>query len=107
MEVPMRNSLAVICGMFLAFAGAAAFAGDPQSQAAAPAPAAASSSSGAAASKPADPCKPPADGTVAPRKGACFSNMGSSYNAQELNATGASNPGEALRLADPSVSYHP
>ena len=96
----MPNKRAVLQGAALCLAAGAAFAGGPQAQA----PASSSSSSGAAQS--ASPCKPAADTRVAPRKGACTSNMGSSFDGQQLNATGASNPGDALRLSDPSVSYH-
>ena len=49
-------------------------------------------------------CAPAAGTSPAPGKGACFSNLGSSYSAEQLNATGASNPGQALHLLDPSVT---
>jgi hypothetical protein len=101
MEVAMPNKLAVLQGAALCLAAGAAFAGGPPAQA----PASASSSSSGAA-QPASQCKPIADTTVAPRKGACTSNMGSSFDDKQLNATGASNAGDALRMSDPSVSYH-
>jgi len=49
-------------------------------------------------------CAPAPGTSTAPSKGACFGNLGSSYNAEQLNATGASNPGQALHLLDPSVT---
>lgn len=97
----MHNKLRVLHGAALCMAAGAAYAGDPQPPAA---PSASSSSSGGAEST--SSCKPTADTKVAPRKGACFSNMGSSFDDKQLNATGASNAGDALRLSDPSVSYH-
>ena len=98
----MPSKRAVLQGAALCLAAGAAFAGGPQAQA----PAATSSSSSSGAAQPPSPCKPAADTRVAPRKGACTGNMGSSFDGQQLNATGASNPGDALRLSDPSVSYH-
>jgi hypothetical protein len=95
----MRNTLTAICGALCLIAAPLALA-----QQAPP------SSTPAAQQQPQDTthCKPApsSDTKVAPRKGACFSNMGSSFDDEELNQTGASNPGEALRLSDPSVSYH-
>ena len=97
----MPKKLAVLQGAALCLAAGAALAGDPQVQT--PAASASSSSSGAASS--ASHCKPITDTKVPPRKGACTSNMGSSFDDKELKATGASNPGDALRMSDPSVSY--
>jgi len=77
-----------------------------QAQAAPPdAPSAGTAQASAQTEARKDPhCLSAAGTSSAPRKGACFSNLGSSYNAEQLNSTGVSNPGEALHLLDPSVT---
>jgi hypothetical protein len=98
---------AALIGVLAAAPLLRAQAGDAGStQAAAPAAAPAPQTANAAApAKPAKPrCARTQDANTPPRKGACFSNLGSSYSGDELNATGATNPGDALHLVDPSVT---
>ena len=92
----MWKELPGICGLVICFSAQAGSDASP--------PAAVSPPSHQNA--PAAHCQPGPDARAAPGKGACFSNLGSSYDGKQLNATGASKPGDALHLLDPSVTIH-
>ncbi|HJP99370.1 MAG TPA: hypothetical protein VJ862_12475 [Rhodanobacteraceae bacterium] len=43
---------------------------------------------------------------IPPRRGQCLPVAGSSYSAQDIQRTGATNIGQALQMLDPSVTVH-
>ncbi len=97
----MYRELLLALGLMPCLAMAAA----PEAQARADGtPPAAATSPGQDRDAAAAHCPQRTDGRLARGKGACFSNLGSSYDAGQLDSTGASNPADALHLLDPSVT---
>ena len=85
---------AIVLGAIL-WTSEAAFADPPQN-------------SGATAAK--APAPPPGcvqgTGTLIPQKSAPCAAFGHSYTEEDLRKTGATSPGDALRILDPSLTVH-